>query len=109
MIGFDSSPGDLPMRRLRLVCAVAVLAATALPFAAQNSALAYCRGCIVEAVPLAVADSARAEASSAEAARAEAFPAEALANPPISAQCHMEKQYRSSKGQRRWRFVEICE
>ena len=77
------------MRTLTLACAVAALAATALPCPAH----AYCRGCVIETP----------KAGSAEllalTARAEAPPV------TIQASCHVEKQ----KQVGRWRRVKICE
>jgi len=96
MIGLDSSPGDLPMRRLTLVCAVAALAAASVPIALTNSALAYCRGCVVE------------PAQTQNAELIASAHAEAPVPPPV-ASCHVEKQLRPVKGHQRWRFVEICE
>ena len=77
------------MRTLTLVCAVAALAATALPIPAT----AYCRGCVVETPKVGSAELL------ALTARAEAPPV------AIKASCHFEKQKLGS----RWRRVKICE
>jgi hypothetical protein len=79
-----------------MVCAVAALAATALLFAAPESASAYCRGCVVE------------PSQTEKAELVASAHAEAPVLPPV-ASCHLEKQLRPSKGPHRWRFVEICE
>jgi hypothetical protein len=79
--------------RLRMVCAVAALAATALPF--PERALGYCRGCVIE--PLKV-ESAALIAS-----------ADASALPLIEPSCHMEKQRAWKPSRKKWRRVEICE
>jgi len=84
----------MPMRRLTMVCAVAALAATALPFALTHSALAYCRGCVIE------------PAQTRNAELVASAHAEAPAPPPV-ASCHLEKQ--ASQGRHRRHFVEICE
>jgi hypothetical protein len=75
--------------RTLILCAVAALAATAFAFSAQNSALAYCRGCVSESRTVDLATSARAEA------------------PPVTikASCHVERQKHGTKVRR----VEICE
>jgi hypothetical protein len=92
--GFGS--GERPMRRLSIFCAVAALAATALLFAEQDSAQAYCRGCVVEPkIAEATLDLSQV--------RAEAPPYE------INAVCHVEKQKRLIKGRWRWWPMTICE
>jgi hypothetical protein len=80
--------GGCPMRALTF-CAVAALAATAFAFSAQNSALAYCRGCVIESKAAELAAAAHAEA------------------PPmkIKASCHVEKQKHGAKVRR----VQVCE
>jgi hypothetical protein len=81
------------MRTLTLVCAVAALAATALPFPAG----AYCRGCVIETPKM-------------ESAELLALTAHAEAPPiAIRASCHVEKQKHVVNGRPKWRRVEICE
>jgi hypothetical protein len=84
-IGF----GGCPMRILTLACAVAALAAAALPFPAS----AYCRGCVIETPKMGSAELL------ALTARAEAPPV------TIKTSCHFEKQKLGA----RWRRVKICE
>jgi hypothetical protein len=84
------------MRRLTNVFAVAALAATATSFPAQNSALAYCRGCVVEpktAEATLDLSKVRAEAPSYQ----------------INAVCHVEKQKRVINGRLRWWPMTVCE
>jgi hypothetical protein len=84
------------MRRLTIIFAVAALAVTAISFPAQNSALAYCRGCVVAPKT--------AEATvDLDKIRAEAPPYE------INAVCHIEKQKRVINGRLRWWPMTICE
>jgi hypothetical protein len=82
------------MRALTFACAVAALAAAALPFPAG----AYCRGCVIEAPAAATSGELLALTARAEA-------------PPVTikASCHFEKQKRVVDGRTRWRRVEICE
>jgi hypothetical protein len=86
------------MRALTLVCAVAAFAAAALPFPAQDTALAYCRGCVIETPPAVTNAELLALTAHAEA-------------PPVTirASCHAEKQRRTVNGRTKWRRVEICE
>jgi hypothetical protein len=77
--------------KLSTVCAVAALAATALPCPAS----AYCRGCVIEPAPAVV--------------EALALSAHAEAPPIPQASCHTEVQKRWSKGRARFRRIEICE
>jgi hypothetical protein len=79
--------------RILTLFAVAALAATAMCFPAQNSALAYCRGCVIEPA----------------AAKAALASADASSLPVIKVQCHTERQMYRKNGQQKFRRVEVCE
>src|ERR1700755_2171734 len=102
--------------------AVAALAATAISLSAQNSALAYCRGCAVGAGVIggmaagALIGSAIANSQADAAVTAPSPPAPGMPPPDVSpydaydsAACHVERQQVWDGHGWRWTNTEVCD